>query len=96
MANIHDQIRILVQLQGIDTEIYAFTAEKERIPLIIQELENNFKAKQESLKTLDEKIKAIQLKRKDRELELSTKEESIKKSQAQMYAIKTNKEYMQK
>ena len=93
MANIHEQIRILVQLQGVDGEIYTLTAEKERIPQIIQELEDNFKAKQESIKTLDEEIKAVHLKRKDKELELATKEEEIKKSQTQLYAIKTNKEY---
>ena len=46
-----------------------------------------------AVKALEDKIKANQLKRKQRELELQTKEDGMKKLQTQLYQLKTNKEY---
>lgn len=83
-------------MQVVDSEIYKLVVEKEQIPQFIKEVENNFKAKQELLKDLDAKLKTVQLKHKEKELDLSTKEEAIKKTQNQLYALKTNKEYQVK
>lgn len=87
------QIITLAKLQTIDTEIYTLKSEKEAKPVEIKTLETAFEAKKQSLAELDKALQDIQKQRKDRELELSSKEEGAKKLQSQLYQLKTNKEY---
>lgn len=87
------QIEFLRKLQKIDAEIYGHRQEKESIPQRIKELEASFEAKKEHLASLDKNLLDLQKQRKDKELELSSKEEGSKKLQGQLYSLKTNKEY---
>jgi len=88
-----DELKLLVELQGLDTRIYRIEDELESIPERIAAMEDHFKAKSAGLKALEDGVKALGLKRKEKEGELQQKEESIKKFQSQMYQVKTNKEY---
>jgi predicted nucleic acid-binding Zn-ribbon protein len=45
------------------------------------------------LKQNEEDLKRLQLKRKEKEIDLEQKENAIKKLQVQLYQVKTNKEY---
>jgi predicted nucleic acid-binding Zn-ribbon protein len=92
-TNILGQLNSLAELQALDGQIYQLKKEKGRLPLEIIGLQNNFNDKQKSLGQYEDKLKVLQLKRKEKEVELETKEGSIKKYQAQLYQIKTNKEY---
>jgi len=83
----------LIQLQIIDTEIYALRYEKELKPNEIKALEISFEEKKQRLADLEKASLDLQKQRKDKELELASKEEAIKKSQVQLYQLKTNKEY---
>lgn len=87
------QIDSLIKLQTIDSEIYALKAEKESKPQEIKALEVSFEEKKQSLANLEKASLDLQKQRKDKELELSSKEENIKKLQTQLYQLKTNKEY---
>ena len=87
------QINSLVKLQGIDSEIYTLRSEKESKPQEIRTLEVSFEEKKQSLAKLEKTFLDLQKQRKDIELELASKEESIKKLQSQLYQLKTNKEY---
>ena len=87
------QINSLVKLQTIDSEIYALRYEKESKPQEIKTLEAAFEEKKQSLATLEKNLLDLQKQRKDKELELASKEESAKKLQTQLYLLKTNKEY---
>ncbi|MFH1201968.1 MAG: C4-type zinc ribbon domain-containing protein [Candidatus Omnitrophota bacterium] len=91
--SIKEQLVQLVQLQGLDTQIYALRREKDEKPIRAKELEDNFNEKKKNLSQLEEKSKVVSLKRKERELELSKKEEDIKKLKVQLYQLKTNKDY---
>lgn len=93
VKSIKEQIRILVRLQDIDSRIYDFLKEKERLPQEAVNLEKIFEDKKSTLNKLVEKEKALALKRKEKELDLAAKEESIKKFNIQLSALKTNKEY---
>lgn len=84
---------MLVELQGLDTHIFKLEDELESIPRRIKMEEDEFKEKTANLKKVEDGIKALLLKRKDREGELETKEGVIKKYQTQLYQVKTNKEY---
>ncbi|PIU40049.1 MAG: hypothetical protein COT00_03765 [Candidatus Omnitrophica bacterium CG07_land_8_20_14_0_80_50_8] len=90
---IQEQIKILVELQRIDSEIYHLKKELASHPLLKQQLEADFEKKKVRLKAVEEEQKAAQLKQKQREGDLGAKEEKIKKLQAQLYQLKSNKEY---
>ena len=91
--NLEEQVKLLVELQGLDSHIFRLEDELESIPETIKNMEGAFKEKSSDLKKLEEAVKALQLKRKEKEGELETKEGSIRKYQTQMYQVKTNKEY---
>ena len=92
-VSIKDQLVKLVELQNLDTQIYALKRERDGKPVKIKELEDSFNEKKKNLAELDERSKAVGLKRKEKDLELAKKEEEIKKFQAQLYQLKTNKDY---
>lgn len=91
--NLKSQISNLVSLQAVDAQIYTLRSEKEAAPSEIKILEEEFEGKKESLAVLEKKLLDLQKQRKDKELELASKEESGKKLQSQLYSLKTNKEY---
>jgi len=92
-TDLKTQIIGLVSLQELDSEIYALNNEKEAKPLEIKAIETSFEAKKQNLAALEKKSLDLQKQRKDKELELASKEEAAKKLQAQLYSLKTNKEY---
>jgi len=94
--SIQEEIKKLVTLQTIDSQIYRLKKERGEQPRIIAGLEKQFEEKKTNLKALEEKLKALLVKRKDRELGLAAKEEDTKKNQTQLYQLKTNKEYQAK
>ena len=93
MINLEEQIKLLVEMQGLDTQIFKLEGELTAIPLEIKKMEEDFKEKTANLKKLEEGLKALQVKRKEREGDLESKEGTIKKYQIQLYQLKTNKEY---
>ena len=92
-TDLRTQIVGLVSLQELDSEIYTLKNEKDAKPLEIQVIEESFEAKKKSLAILEKKLLELQKQRKDKELELASKEEAAKKLQGQLYSLKTNKEY---
>ena len=93
MEDIQEQIKLLVELQGLDTQIFKLVAELESIPQRIKQAEENFKEKADNLKNLEDNLKRIQVKRKEKEGDLESKEGAIKKYQSQLNQVKTNREY---
>lgn len=93
MPDLKSQINSLIKLQTIDSEIYALKAEKESQPEQIKALDAAFEEKKQRLSSLDKKSLDLQKLKKEKEMELGSKEESAKKLQAQLYQLKTNKEY---
>ena len=91
--NLKEQLNNLIQLQKIDSEIYALKAEKESKPQEIKALEASFEEKKQALAVIEKNSLDLQKQKKERELELGSKEESIKKLQTQLYSLKTNKDY---
>lgn len=83
----------MVEMQGLDTQIFRLKRDLESIPEEMKKMEDEFKEKTSNLKKMEDSVKALQLKRKEKELDLGTKEGTIKKQQVQLYQVKTNKEY---
>lgn len=92
-GNLKIQLSNLIKLQTLDTQIYVLRAEKYSAPEEIKALEVSFETKKAHLAELEKELLDLQKQRKERELELASKEESGKKLQGQLYSLKTNKEY---
>ena len=56
-------------------------------------MEASFEAKKQNLAALEKKSLELLKQRKEKELDLASKEEAAKKLQGQLYSLKTNKEY---
>jgi len=86
-------IEPLKGLQEIDKKIYDLREDQKRIPLEIKENDDKVNAQQKSVQEAEERAKESKLILSKCELALQEKEEQIKKYDAQLSQIKTNKEY---
>lgn len=92
--DLKDEIRKLIDVQAIDSDIYQLERELNSVkPAVIAELKSILESNKKSLADLEEEFKQGQIKKKEKEMNLSAKEEAVRKSQAQLYQLKTNKEY---
>jgi predicted nucleic acid-binding Zn-ribbon protein len=91
--DLKSQLSNLIQLQKLDTEIYALKAEKSLKPDELKTIEAAFEQKKQNLANLEKNSLDLQKQKKDKEGELAVKEEATKKLQTQLYTLKTNKEY---
>lgn len=92
-SDLKSQLSSLIKLQTIDTEIYVLRGQKDSLPQEIKKIELSFEEKKQNLAALEKNFLDLQKQRKDKELELASKEESTRKLQGQLYSLKTNKEY---
>jgi predicted nucleic acid-binding Zn-ribbon protein len=93
MVNLEEQVKLLVELQDLDTQIFKRERDLLDMPENLSILDEAFKSKMSNLKALEDNLKSLQVKRKDKENDLESKEGSMKKLQTQLYQLKTNKEY---
>lgn len=93
---IKDQIKKMSELQSIDSEIYNFKKELKEKPAYIQKIKEQFEDNKKKLKELEEKLKALLVGRKTKEVDLQAKEDEIVKANTQLFQLKTNKEYQAK
>jgi predicted nucleic acid-binding Zn-ribbon protein len=93
VVELKSQISELIRLQTIDSEIYGLKNEKELKPKEIETIDAAFEEKKKHLAGLEAALLNLQKQRKDKELELASKEEGTKKLETQLYQLKTNKEY---
>lgn len=94
--NVREELAQLVQLQDLDSQIFSLKKEKMGQPRQLEEIQAALDAFKAKLKSLEETKQKQQLKQKEKEMELGTKEEAIKKSQSQLGQLKTNKDYQAK
>ena len=82
-----------MKLQEVDSEIYALGNELASKPLEIKAIESSFESKKQNLVILENKTLEIKKQRSEKELELASNAEAVKKLQGQLYSLKTNKEF---
>ncbi len=95
-VSVRDQLKRLVELQKIDKEAFDYKQELKEKPAFLEEMKNDFEKKKSGLKSLEDKFKALQVGRMDKELDLKSREDEIAKANAQLSLLKTNKEYTAK
>lgn len=91
--DIAEQTELFIKLQDIDLHIYRLKAEAEEKPKNITFLKDSLECKKAGIKQAEDTLKVLQLKHKEKEIALGSKENEIKKLEGQLYQIKTNKEY---
>lgn len=92
--NLKEELAKLIELQKFDSQIFELRIEKDiEKPKFLESYSVQLNQAKKMLLTCEEKSKSINLKKKEIELDLATKEEAVAKAQTQLYQLKTNKEY---
>jgi len=90
---LRDQLQKLVALQTVDLKIQEMERTKEEIPQRIAALEEDFKKEEERVHSLHLEVEKLQKERRVKERELEEEIDRVKKAEARIFEIKTNKEY---
>ncbi len=93
MVGVQEQLSLLVQLQALDRAIDSITEQKNAIPQEIARQTKALKEREQASLAIKKDIEALQRARKQDELEAESKNTELKKFQAQLFEVKTNKEY---
>ena len=64
VANMQDEIKKLIELQGLDTEMFETKRVLDGIPEKIKEFDELMESKKSSLKVLEDELKKAQVERK--------------------------------
>lgn len=87
------EIKKLVQLQLMDAGLYDVRARCEVFPLRLAEMDRVLESKKGALSKAEDDQKKLLVAKNQKEVEMQSKEELIKKHQGQLFQIKNNKEY---
>lgn len=90
---VKESIETLKKVQEIDREIYQSLQRLKEIPEERAQGKREFELEKNRLAELDQALKKLQLKQKQKEGELAQKEAHIKRLDGQLSQVKTNKEY---
>lgn len=88
-----EQLRLLIELQRVDSEILVKKRLMEEIPSSLSEAESQIKKSQAACEKIKQRYDSLELKKRSKERELDDMYEKIKKLKVRTAEIKTNKEY---
>ena len=92
-VSIADQLKVLIELQGLDAQIYQFQRELRSKPEQVTRAKAEHQAAVQGTHFSETQYKALEVKRNQMEIELNQKETQLQKLQGQLFQVKTNKEY---
>ncbi|OGS12614.1 MAG: hypothetical protein A2234_05760 [Elusimicrobia bacterium RIFOXYA2_FULL_58_8] len=84
------EVKALVELQRMDTALDVLAGRVAEVPVKIAALDAAFEDKKKSMSAAREALLALQLKKKNQELEIAEAEEGIRKHQRDLNAVKEN------
>ena len=87
------QLELLWELQKIDLGLKSIQEEKDRYPTEMKKLDEKQKVETERIEKEKEKIESLEKTRRQKEGQLTLEQEKIKRAEAKMFEVKTNKEY---
>ena len=88
-----EKMERLVALQTVDLKIQEMERAKEEIPKRLASLEEEFQKEEEKLKAERTGLEKLQKDRRQKEKDLEEEIDRVKKAEARVFEIKTNKEY---
>jgi uncharacterized protein len=87
------QLELLWELQKIDLGLKSIQEEKDRYPKEMKKLDEKQKVEKDRIEKEKEKIESLEKARRQKEGQLNLEQEKIKRAEAKMFEVKTNKEY---
>ncbi len=93
VVSIADQLKLLIELQDLDAQIYQLQRGLDVKPVQEAQLKTQHAQAVQALQAVEVQYKALDVKRSQMEIDLGQKEAQIQKLQAQLFQLKTNKEY---
>ena len=87
------QLELLWELQKIDLGLKGIQEEKDRYPEEMKKLDEKQKVERERIEKEKEKVESLEKTRRQKEGQLNLEQEKIKRAEAKMFEVKTNKEY---
>jgi predicted nucleic acid-binding Zn-ribbon protein len=90
---LREQMEKLVALQTVDLKIQEMERVKGEIPQRIATLEEEFRKEEEKVQSERAGMEKLQKERRQKEKDLEEEIDRVKKSEARVFEIKTNKEY---
>lgn len=88
-----NQLEKLIVLQTIDLRVLQMEREKSQIPQSIASLEEDLRREEEKFRLAKETLEKLQKDRRKKEKDLEEEVDKVKKAEARVLEIKTNKEY---
>ena len=86
-------IKQLIQLQELDKVIDALNRELETLPKQVEEKRSEIQRNQAAFEEEKKRLTALQVRKKDKELEVATHEQKIKKNEMELNTVKSNEAY---
>lgn len=88
-----EQIKRLLEIQQVDLRLAEIHKLRHQLPQEMEKLEAQLKAQQDRLEQARTGLEALRLKRRQLERDLEAGGERVRKTQARLFEVKTNKEY---
>lgn len=92
-SDFQTQFNLLTELQEIDLKLHADRVALEAIPIQKAHLEEEYRKARAEYDATETELKDLEHRRRTDESDLEVSAENLKKREARLYAIKTNKEY---
>lgn len=89
----NNELKLLMDLQEMDKVTDRLALDLGELPLKIQGIQARIRQGQESLEQDKKALTALQLRKKDKEIEVSTQEQKIKKNEMDLNTVKSNEAY---
>ncbi len=87
------QVEKLLNLKDLDAKIFDLEAEIGSFPEQLEGIRASLEGKKTAVKSAEDDYKKLQIAKNEKENEIKTKEEKVRKHESELYQIKNNKEY---
>ena len=92
-TDLEKELQALMELQVLDSELLQFHEKKERIPKILQEMDEGSKVEKKRIQEKEIELQRLEVEKQRKENELRTEEGHVKKLSAKQEGIKKEREY---
>lgn len=88
-----EQLSLLIELQKMESAAGRIAARKRDLPVQMTELETKFNGCSAAVENQREQLEALRKSKKEKDKQLQTGQETLKRTRERLFEVKTNKEY---
>jgi uncharacterized protein len=90
---LREQLALLIELQKMESATGRIGVRKNDLPVRIKELDEEFSMSCAVVEREQEQLESLRKRRREKDSQLQTGQETLKRTRERLYAVKTNKEY---